>query len=227
MWIQTRHGFFSIVEHREDVNTVLIRARDRDDLVNLCGVAADWKRKENGPRPAGFEADRIIRDDAADYLWRLIVPRGAWREVSDWLMLDIDYDNFKNAVKEKNPSRATLYMRIWTTLYEIQRPPFRMADYRYADSRSRRADWAMDEEELASWDEVYLGEDTVPDSDEIIDFPTAADMAAWEEKQSLAMRSGEMERQRSEGEGAAKAADGMGKKKGKGKGKRKKRRGNR
>jgi hypothetical protein len=118
MWLVTKKGFFSVVEHRDDVNTVLVRARDRKDLEWLCEIADDVRRQD-GREAIGFEDERILMDESADYLWRLIVPRIAWCEVAMRLMIaEIDYPNFKSAVEDKQ--RASLYMRVWSTLLSIQ-----------------------------------------------------------------------------------------------------------
>ena len=84
MWLMTKSGFFSVVEHRDDQGTVLIRARCREDLENLVGVAENVRRQGAGAA-SGFYDDEILRDDSADYRWRLIVARESWREVVDQL----------------------------------------------------------------------------------------------------------------------------------------------
>lgn len=110
MWLQTTDGFFSVVEHRDNDELVLIRARTREDLENLTRYDAE-----------GFDDEHIIEDLAADYQWRLIAPRAAWLEVLTKLTNEIDYDNFKDAVKKKQgPERASLYMSIWTILRRLQ-----------------------------------------------------------------------------------------------------------
>ena len=110
MWLQTTDGFFSVVEHRDNDELVLIRARTREDLENLTRYDAE-----------GFDDEHIIEDLAADYQWRLIAPRAAWLEVLTKLTNEIDYDNFKDAVKKKQgPERASLYMNIWTILRRLQ-----------------------------------------------------------------------------------------------------------
>jgi len=114
MWLQTNIGFFSVVEHRENPDLVLIRARAREDLENLCEQAAEAAE--------GFDDRFIIEDRLADYQWRLIAPRDAWVQVLTNLTNDIDYDNFKTAVGEKNKDRASLYLNIWTILRRIQYP---------------------------------------------------------------------------------------------------------
>ena len=40
MWLMTTRGFFSVVEHREDDNILLIRARCKQDIEALADLVA-------------------------------------------------------------------------------------------------------------------------------------------------------------------------------------------
>jgi hypothetical protein len=121
MWLQTKYGFYSVIEHRDDVNTMMVRARCREDLEALCDeVAAGVRRDYNNGDAQGFDSDRIVFSPDADYHYRLIVPRAAWMEVALRLMTEIDYPNFKSAVGERDKARADLYHDVWATLYRIQ-----------------------------------------------------------------------------------------------------------
>ncbi len=128
MWMMTKYGFYSVVEHRDDPQTVLIRARARKDLEELCEVADSLSRQYGSRVATGFTPDRILLDDTADYRFRLIVPRQAWMEVTLHLCEGVDYANFKNAVKERDPDRADVYMRVWSALYSIQTATKRLSD---------------------------------------------------------------------------------------------------
>ena len=123
MWLQTTYGFYSVIEHRDDIDTLMVRARSRDDLVALCDeVAAGIRRDYNKGDAEGFDTESIVYTPDADYAYRLVVPRKAWMEVSLRLMADIDYPNFKNAVSERDPERANLYHDLWLSLLSIQKP---------------------------------------------------------------------------------------------------------
>ncbi len=138
MWLQTTDGFFSVVEHRDNDELVLIRARAREDLENLTRYEAE-----------GFEDQHIIEDLRADYQWRLIVPRAAWLEVLTKLTNEIDYDNFKDAVKAKQgQERASLYMSIWGILRRLQFPERDRASY---DGGAGLLGWRTDEELEEGW----------------------------------------------------------------------------
>jgi hypothetical protein len=115
MWVVTTKGFFSAVEHRKDPNTVIVRARVRKDLEaarNLIEDAADRRRH------------RIYVDNTADYPYRLDLPKDIWASVVAQLAHDIDYDNFKDAVKARQgKKRASVYMDVWTALAKLEGPP--------------------------------------------------------------------------------------------------------
>lgn len=120
MWLQTKIGFYSVVEHDDDVQTVLIRARSRTDLENLCDVADAVRRDYAEGEALGIDHKAIQFTPNADYHYRIICPRVSWMEVSLRLMTEIDYGNFKNAVSERDPDRSHLYHSVWNVLYSIQ-----------------------------------------------------------------------------------------------------------
>lgn len=120
MWLQTKFGFYSVVEHTDDVHTVLIRARAREDLDNLCDLADSVRRDYSKGEAVGIDHSAIQFTPNADYAYRIICPRQSWMEVSLRLMTEIDYGNFKNAVSERDPERSHLYHRVWGVLYSIQ-----------------------------------------------------------------------------------------------------------
>lgn len=111
MWIMTPRGFFSVVQHRDDPLDVRVRARSRDDLERLCDL----------PTMERFRAT-IEEDQRADYRWRIPrMSKANWRTALDQLGDEIDYENFKDAVKAVNPERAHTYLGVWTKLHAIGR----------------------------------------------------------------------------------------------------------
>lgn len=122
MWLQTKYGFYSVIEHRDDPDTLMVRARSRKDLVALCQVAAELRDDYTSAEAEGFDVECIVDTPNADYAHRLIVSRKGWMDVSLRLMRDIDYPNFKDAVSKRDPVRAHLYHDVWQTLLTIQHP---------------------------------------------------------------------------------------------------------
>lgn len=106
MWLVTTQGFYSVVEHRDDPEILIVRCRVQEDLVNL---------REQIPTLG------IFSDTGADYRWRAQVTRSEWLAALLELGHHIDYDNFKNAVKrEQGEERAQVYMEVWSALLQLQ-----------------------------------------------------------------------------------------------------------
>lgn len=120
MWVATKHGFFSAVDHRDIRDHVLVRARSKADLDGLHQIAADVSFGMGD----GIPAPKVQKTVAhADYPFRLVMSKRLWGAVLEALGRDIDYDNFKNAVARKNPDRARLYHSLWAALHAIEREP--------------------------------------------------------------------------------------------------------
>jgi len=110
MWIFTPHGFYSAVEHREKPDTIIVRARDKQDLEALRPYIPDLL---------------ILETMDADYLYRIFVSRSRWASAVSTMAREIDYDNFKDAVKKRQgEDRASVYMRVWTAMLALQPWPF-------------------------------------------------------------------------------------------------------
>ena len=112
MWLVTTIGFFSIVEKEWDrkTNTLTVRARVRGDL--------DALREQFLP-----ELGSIVESDTADYRFRAQVPRTAFAAAISRMAEAIDYDNFKDAVEERQDHpRAAVYLRVWKVLERLQGP---------------------------------------------------------------------------------------------------------
>lgn len=109
MWIFTRDGFFSAVEHRENDGLVMLRARFRGDLERLVDRIA------HDDPPAIQETPR------ADYRYRTVIEKGAWAEYLAHAALEIDYPNFKHEVlADAESERDSAYHRIWSVLLAAQ-----------------------------------------------------------------------------------------------------------
>jgi len=104
MWVISKSGFISIVQHRDDPEYMLVRARVREDLVEA------------------FPDHEIEDDPKADYRYRVKVGRSS---VGLYLLeeLDqVDYDSHakENMTKAKEPGRYKAYMNVWHDLLELQ-----------------------------------------------------------------------------------------------------------
>ena len=110
MWIVTSFGFFSVVQKpRDGADTLTVRARVRRDLEEL--------RARYLP-----ELDEIEESKNTDYRYRATAPREAVAEAVRRAVLDVRYDNFKDAVDEaQGPDRHDAYLAVWSDLLALQR----------------------------------------------------------------------------------------------------------
>jgi hypothetical protein len=98
MWLMTTRGFYSVVEHREDDNLLLIRTRCKEDIEALVEL---------------IPATPISILDA-DYSWRIEATRGQWAEALVALLDEVTYPNFKNAIRDSD--RHDVYVCVWRQL---------------------------------------------------------------------------------------------------------------
>ena len=110
MWIFCKQGFFSVVEHRNMHDCVLIRACFKGDLERLLESCVCISRgKDHGVL--------IEHTPEADYPWRMAWPKSGWVAMMQKIAADVDYDNFKNRVHEGHGSpRDRAYMGCWMEL---------------------------------------------------------------------------------------------------------------
>ena len=111
MWIVTDRGFYSVVDKGRPEGTLCVRSRVRQDLVNLCEL-------ESLVEYSGS----IKENEFSDYRFRIFVKREDWVAAAADLAGRIDYDNFKNAVADRQGhDRASFYSKVWSILYGLQR----------------------------------------------------------------------------------------------------------
>jgi hypothetical protein len=109
MWIFTTLGFFSIVQKR-GTNFLTVRARAKGDL--------DALRSRYLPSLTPTSSK-----GGTDYPWRATVDHAAFAEAMKQMVLDVTYDNFKNAVAARQGrARASVYHEVWETLLDLEEP---------------------------------------------------------------------------------------------------------
>ena len=118
MWTMTEIGFFSAVQHRDNPDLLLIRARSKKDLDNLLDFAIE---SEVPDMSDVGDIERTLQ--GADYPYRLTCTKEAWAVIMAALIGVIDYDNFKNRIAVSNPTRAHTYGRVWSTMIAVEREP--------------------------------------------------------------------------------------------------------
>ena len=101
MWIQFNNAFLSIVENRDNKLELLIRARVKGDIEVI------------------FPDADVFEDDSADYKYRAFISKNKVAARKKLTMTEINYDNFKNSVKEIQ--RKTAYSNVWMELRKLQK----------------------------------------------------------------------------------------------------------
>ncbi|MGV7223974.1 MAG: hypothetical protein ACQ9MH_20920 [Nitrospinales bacterium] len=100
MWICLNNAFISAVQHREKPDHLMVRARMREHLA------------------AVFPNVEIIETTKADYRWRVVAPKNAFKKAVNHSIDSIDYDNFKNSVEDHNLHDC--YSKVWGVMHRLQ-----------------------------------------------------------------------------------------------------------
>jgi hypothetical protein len=107
MWIATEHGFYSAVENRNDKNTVMIRARVREDLEHLV-------------KSLSLKTP-VVDSPNADYPYRVTITKKDWGKFLSTAGTSIDYPNFKSRVGKHDREREHVYHEVWATLMKLEK----------------------------------------------------------------------------------------------------------
>ena len=94
MWLCFNDGFLSVVADRENPARLLIRARRKQDLLNVCGNGVE-----------------VIENAGTDYRWRTFIDRKAFSALVAGRIDKMDYTNFKDSVK--NTDLHEMYFDFW------------------------------------------------------------------------------------------------------------------
>lgn len=108
MWIFTNKGMISAVRNRDEIDTVLVRARKRAHLSEF------------------FQNDsevQIYQDDTADYPFRANVSIARFKQATDSQIDDITYTNFKGSIHmtEDGYQYHEACMNVWATMVSYQK----------------------------------------------------------------------------------------------------------
>jgi hypothetical protein len=103
MWIGLSNAFFSIVAIPDQPEMLKVRARRKGDIERI------------------FPEAIVQRTPGRDYLFRSEMPRKIVSGVIAASLEHIDYDNFKNSVRDDHLHSA--YASVWTTMSKLQEVP--------------------------------------------------------------------------------------------------------
>lgn len=107
MWIFTKDGFISVVQHNSIEDAMLVRARVEGDLAAMFPSLAD----------------NIETDDRADYKYRLVVDRDMLKDYLDDAVDDLDYESHaKEAMTNggRDSHRYEALLDVWQAMYSLQ-----------------------------------------------------------------------------------------------------------
>ena len=108
MWLITTTGFYSIVQ-KPGEKDLTIRSRVKKDLEAL--------RDKYLP-----DLGEIVRNKNTDYRYRAKVSHADLAKAASQMVLDIDYDNFKNTVaKVQGHDRSHIYSNVWEDLLVLEK----------------------------------------------------------------------------------------------------------
>ena len=106
MWTFTATGFYSAVQHRDNPELLMVRARDEESLAPLAALTDQQTQ---------FTPD-------ADYAFRVIVSKQVYAQ---WLMtqvIGIDYPNFKSrAYTARGGAFVHALHDVWEVMFRLQR----------------------------------------------------------------------------------------------------------
>ena len=107
MWVFTKDGFLSAVQHDEDRVRMRVRARRREHLDNAFpGYDILDMAEEGGPY---------------DYRWHVDISRGEWVDYLAEAAMDVDYtSHVKEAISGDDKELYEAMLKVWTALYAIQ-----------------------------------------------------------------------------------------------------------
>jgi hypothetical protein len=107
MWVFTKHGFLSAVQHDQDRARMRVRARRREHLDNAF--------------PDYDILDMQEAEGQHDYRWHLDISRGEWIDYLADAAMDVDYtSHVKEAISGDDAEMYRAMMKVWSAMYELQ-----------------------------------------------------------------------------------------------------------
>ena len=105
MWIFTQTGFVSAVQHRDDPDLLVVRARDRLSLEPL----------------AESTTLNITTNAQADYPYRVILSKDDFAAWTLTQIEDLNYPNFKNQVAVTRGKKFAGHLgEVWATMLRAE-----------------------------------------------------------------------------------------------------------
>lgn len=139
MWLFCKSGIYSVVEHRDGPEWLLVRCRTEHDAQALVyGVGAIR-------RPGTFPIPTVEEDPTADYRWRVKVLRSDFDAFIGKELQNLHYTtNVKGNIDQGDPLRHEVLLSCWSALQRLQvAPPAPLPDDEYV-SADLLEEWLVD-----------------------------------------------------------------------------------
>lgn len=102
MWIFQNKSMISIVEDKDDPDYVVVRARVKEDLLDM------------------FPETYIIESVNSDYQFRVFISKQEMALIIYGRIMGIDYHNFKNSIPANDDLRYNAYSSVWYQMLKFQ-----------------------------------------------------------------------------------------------------------
>lgn len=100
MWLFSQKGFFSIVEHKDNSDLLLVRSRIKGDIERCWPTAA------------------VRENEGSDYRFRASIPRTEVINKVAKIVKEINYPDFKASLVDTK--RIRWYSRVWEIMATMQ-----------------------------------------------------------------------------------------------------------
>lgn len=123
MWIFTTGGFVSAVEHRDDKNLTMVRARDRLSLEAMLMSIKEAFVEAGYTEEAAKEVveQHKIYAVVGDYKWRVVVPKSMFAMFT--IQETMQYLNYANFKSKLTTTRGDKYhdvaMKVWSAAHGL------------------------------------------------------------------------------------------------------------
>ena len=102
MWVFLNNSFLSIVENRNNKEELLVRSRVRGDIDKI------------------FPDSNIFEMENSDYKYRSYIKKIEVSEKIREIVININYDNFKNSISKSEDQRHSSYLNVWNEMRKLQ-----------------------------------------------------------------------------------------------------------
>ena len=102
MWLYTSKSFVSVVAHKDNPGLLVVRARIKDDILELFPFAV------------------VTHTTTTDYPYRANLKRSEVAAVVSQYIADINYYNFKSSVPKDDYKRSKVYSTVWGASMDLE-----------------------------------------------------------------------------------------------------------